>query len=178
MAWMSALGCIAAVQRRRHCCMRRRGHLSGFACMLLRREVFQKMGMFAEDYFMYAEDVELSYRAHLAGLANYYVGSATIIHHGGKSSSQQDINCWATTMRHRAMSHLFKKTKGRSYSVMYRMAIASIAVVRLMILGAASVFGNVLGRKKSLRPSTIKWLTTLRWAVTPEPRKYVEGSSA
>src|SRR4051794_34335248 len=83
------------------------------ACMLLSRTVFETIGMFSEDYFMYAEDVELCYKAHLANLTNNYVGSALVIHHGGKSSSQQDESCWATTMRYRAMSHLFRKTRGR-----------------------------------------------------------------
>jgi len=148
------------------------------ACMLLNRVVFQDIGMFGEDYFMYCEDVELCYRSHLAGFINYYIGSVTIIHHGGKSSSQQDVSCWATTMRYRAMSHLLRKTRGRFYGVIYRLAMAGTAMGRLLMLGIAFVFGNVLGHEKSLRPSIAKWLTILRWAVVPERHDYVEGVSA
>ncbi len=57
------------------------------ACMMMRREVFERIGFFSEEYFMYAEDLDLCRKAVHAGYHNYYIGDATIIHHGGKSSS-------------------------------------------------------------------------------------------
>src|SRR5579872_7241306 len=40
------------------------------ACMLLRRQVFQQVGMFSEEYFMYAEDIDLNYKVKSAGFTN------------------------------------------------------------------------------------------------------------
>ena len=41
------------------------------ACMLLRRKVFEQVGMFSEDYFMYAEDLDLNFKLKAAGFTNY-----------------------------------------------------------------------------------------------------------
>lgn len=54
------------------------------ACMMIRRDVFEQVGMFSEEYFMYAEDLDLCRKVVRAGFNNYYVGAATIIHHGEK----------------------------------------------------------------------------------------------
>src|ERR1019366_1850950 len=57
------------------------------ACLMIKREVFERVGCFTEDYFMYAEDLDLCYKVHRAGFRNYYVKEASLIHYGGKSSS-------------------------------------------------------------------------------------------
>lgn len=135
------------------------------ACMLLRRSVFEQVGMFSEDYFMYAEDVELSYKVNREGFTNYYVGEASVIHHGGKSSSQQGPSYWATTMRYRAMRQLFRKTKGRLYGAAYRAAMGCAALMRLSLLAMAVPFGNRICDQQSLRVATGKWKVVLKWAI-------------
>jgi GT2 family glycosyltransferase len=57
------------------------------ACMLMKRSTFEQIGMFSEDYFMYGEDIDLCYKISKAGYRNYYIPSAAITHHGGKSSA-------------------------------------------------------------------------------------------
>lgn len=59
--------------------------LSG-AFMLLKRDVYLKNNGFDEDYFMYGEDVDLSYKLTSKGYNNYYYGAATIIHYKGEST--------------------------------------------------------------------------------------------
>ena len=56
------------------------------AFMFLKREVFNLVNGFDEDYFMYGEDIDLSYRVLKSGYQNYYVGDATIIHFKGEST--------------------------------------------------------------------------------------------
>lgn len=135
------------------------------ACMLLRRSVFEQVGMFSEDYFMYAEDVELSYKVNRDGFTNYYVGDASVIHHGGKSSSQQGVSYWATTMRYRAMRQLFRKTRGRLYGAAYRAAMGFAALVRLSLLALAVPFGSRICDRQTLRFATGKWKVVLMWAI-------------
>ncbi|MFT3826211.1 MAG: glycosyltransferase family 2 protein [Chitinophagaceae bacterium] len=59
--------------------------LSG-AFMLVKKEVLDKTGGFDEQFFMYAEDIDLSYRIQQAGYHNYYFADCTIIHFKGEST--------------------------------------------------------------------------------------------
>ena len=60
--------------------------LSG-AFMMIRKNVLEKVDGFDEDFFMYGEDIDLSYRITNAGYKNYYLGSITITHLKGGSTS-------------------------------------------------------------------------------------------
>lgn len=134
------------------------------ACMLLKREVFQEVGMFTEDYFMYAEDIDLNYKVKQAGFRNYYVGAASIVHHGGRSS-RQEPGQWATAMKYRAMGKLFRKTKGELYGLLYRATMGCSAVGRLLVLALAYPLANVLWNKRSLQAAWRKWRVIFRWSV-------------
>lgn len=59
--------------------------LSG-AFLWVRKEVLDKTGGFDERFFMYAEDIDLSYRIQQAGYRNYYLPSPVIIHFKGEST--------------------------------------------------------------------------------------------
>jgi N-acetylglucosaminyl-diphospho-decaprenol L-rhamnosyltransferase len=59
--------------------------LSG-AFLFAGREVLDKTGGFDERFFMYAEDIDLSYRIGQAGYTNYYVADTTILHFKGEST--------------------------------------------------------------------------------------------
>ncbi|HNS46026.1 MAG TPA: glycosyltransferase [Bacteroidales bacterium] len=65
--------------------------LSG-ACMLLRREVLDRIGLLDETFFMYGEDIDLSYRITKAGYRNYYYPKARIIHYKGESTKKSSVN--------------------------------------------------------------------------------------
>lgn len=56
------------------------------AFMLLRKSVYQEVGGFDEAYFMYGEDIDLSYTLVLNGFTNYYYGKSTVIHYKGEST--------------------------------------------------------------------------------------------
>jgi len=62
------------------------------AFMLLRRETLDKVGLLDEDYFMYGEDIDLSYRITQGGYKNYYFPQTTIIHYKGESTKKGSIN--------------------------------------------------------------------------------------
>lgn len=65
--------------------------LSG-AFMLLRKEALDQVGLLDEDYFMYGEDIDLSYRIQKAGYKNYYFPNAPIIHFKGESTKKGSLN--------------------------------------------------------------------------------------
>ena len=56
------------------------------AFMLMKRSLYNSLKGFDEDYFMYGEDIDLSYRVLQQGLDNFYFGSATVIHFKGEST--------------------------------------------------------------------------------------------
>jgi N-acetylglucosaminyl-diphospho-decaprenol L-rhamnosyltransferase len=131
------------------------------ACMVLRKSVFEHVGGFSEEYFMYAEDLDLCYRVAEAGLRNYYCDDATVIHYGGGSSARQSVSHWATRMSFRAMVLYFRKTRGAVYSLAYRGVMSAAAICRLAVLGIARlVIWRDPGRT-SLRWSWSKWITIL-----------------
>jgi N-acetylglucosaminyl-diphospho-decaprenol L-rhamnosyltransferase len=58
------------------------------AYMMLNREAIENTNGFDETFFMYGEDIDLSYRITKAGLKNYYLGEFTIIHFKGESTQK------------------------------------------------------------------------------------------
>jgi len=134
------------------------------ACMLLRRKVFEQVGCYSEDYFMYAEDIDLNYKIAKLGYKNYYVGETAIVHHGGRSSAKQRVSHWATIMKYKAMVLYFRKTRGSAYEWLYRAAIATVAAFRIFLLTVMLPFGNILWDKESLIFSFHKWKAVLKWA--------------
>lgn len=60
------------------------------AFMLLKRSVYKEVGGFDEDYFMYGEDIDLSYKISQAGYKNQYFGSTTVLHYKGESTKKDE----------------------------------------------------------------------------------------
>jgi O-antigen biosynthesis protein len=72
------------------------------AFMFIRHEALSKSGPFDEDFFMYGEDIDLSYRLMQTGYKNYYLPEAQIIHYKGQSTSRSgysDIRYFYKAMR-------------------------------------------------------------------------------
>lgn len=78
------------------------GHTLG-ATMMLKREVILQTGMFDEQFFMYCEEVDWSWRIHKAGWRILCVPQAHVTHLGGQSSGQvrprSVINLWDSRLR-------------------------------------------------------------------------------
>jgi GT2 family glycosyltransferase len=62
------------------------------AFMLMRKETLNKVGLLDETFFMYGEDIDLSYRITLGGYKNYYFPETTIIHYKGESTKKGSLN--------------------------------------------------------------------------------------
>ncbi len=60
--------------------------------MLMRKSVLDKVGLLDETFFMYGEDIDLSYRIQLGGFKNYYFPETTIIHYKGESTKKGSLN--------------------------------------------------------------------------------------
>jgi GT2 family glycosyltransferase len=62
------------------------------AFMLLRKTTLDKVGLLDETFFMYGEDIDLSYRIILGGYKNYYFPETRIIHYKGESTKKSSVN--------------------------------------------------------------------------------------
>jgi len=58
------------------------------AFMFMRRSLYNEVGGFDKAFFMYGEDIDLSYSIEKSGYKNYYLGSAYVLHYKGESTQQ------------------------------------------------------------------------------------------
>ncbi|CAA7386113.1 glycosyltransferase family 2 protein [Chryseobacterium fistulae] len=61
------------------------------AFLLVKQEVYKKVGGLDESYFMYGEDIDLCYTLLREGYTNYYYGKSSILHHKGESTVKDKI---------------------------------------------------------------------------------------
>lgn len=107
--------------------------LSG-AFMLLRKEALDRAGLLDEDFFMYGEDIDLSYRLEKAGYRNYYYPEARIIHYKGESTKKSSINyvmVFYKAMVIFAGKH-FSRKNARTFSLLINMAIYLRAMIAIL----------------------------------------------
>lgn len=100
------------------------------AYMMISREVIEKIGLFDEDYFMYCEDTDLSYRMLLAGFHNYYLPSP-ILHYKGESTRKYSYSFFNTF--YKAILLFFRKHYNGHISI-----LRIIINVAICILGIGS----------------------------------------
>ncbi len=62
------------------------------AFMFIRKKVLDEIGLLDEKFFMYGEDIDLSYRIVTAGYKNYYFAETRIIHYKGESTKKGSLN--------------------------------------------------------------------------------------
>ena len=111
--------------------------LSG-AFMLMRKKTLDKIGLLDEAFFMYGEDIDLSYRIILGGYKNYYFPETKIIHYKGESTKKSSVNyvfVFYNAMIIFAKKH-FSEKNANTFSVLIKAAIylrASIALANRFV---------------------------------------------
>jgi GT2 family glycosyltransferase len=133
--------------------------LSG-AYMFMRKACLDKIGLLDETFFMYGEDIDLSYRVTLGGYKNYYFAGTKIIHYKGESTKKGSLNyvkVFYNAMIIFANKH-FSKGGASFYTLIIRFAIylrAFLAVgsriakrIAFPALEALLVFGATIGIKE------------------------------
>ncbi len=124
------------------------------AFMFIRHEALDRAGMLDEAFFMYGEDIDLSYRITKAGYKNLYFSETTIIHYKGESTKKGSLNyvrIFYQAMIIFANKH-FSQRMARSYSLLINLAIyfrAGLSVMKRFarklyrpLLDAGLIFGG------------------------------------
>jgi GT2 family glycosyltransferase len=110
------------------------------AFMFMRHTVLKITGGFDESYFMYGEDIDLSYSITKAGYKNYYLPDPPIIHFKGESTKKMEIS---TTLHfYRSMIIFAKKYFGKSSGWLLILLIRAAVSIR----GAISLIYKVIER--------------------------------
>lgn len=125
------------------------------AFMLLRKSVLDEIGLLDEDFFMYGEDIDLSYRVIKAGYNNYYFPETRIIHYKGESTKKSSVNyvlVFYNAMVIFAKKHFTNKNANAFASlikvaVYFRAALAILSRVfnrlSLPFIDGAALYGGV-----------------------------------
>lgn len=120
------------------------------AYMFLRREALNKSGLLDESFFMYGEDIDLSYRITLTGYENYYVPSS-IIHYKGESTKKESFKYVYTF--YDAMVIFFKKHFPH-YSLVFSLSVKVVIYLRALV----AVLRRMMSRFMKKKPFEYRFL--------------------
>lgn len=138
--------------------------LSG-ASLMISRQVFERVGMFSSDYFMYSEDMDLCLKAARVGYKAYYVPSANVVHYGGGSSSQSPTNSFSAVMRLESQWRFFRKMHSPRYAAAYRAAMFLASMLRIMALAIILPVQGTKPANGRVIYSLRKWSARLQWTI-------------
>ena len=109
--------------------------------MFCRKTVIDEVGSFDEEYFMYGEDIDLSYKIKQAGFSNVYFPETTVIHYKGESTKKGSLNY--VKMFYQAMIIFAKKHFNNSQKGLFVMLIQFAIYLRAMLAFVTRIFSLV-----------------------------------
>lgn len=116
----------------------------GSACLMIRRDVLDKVGLLDEQYFIYGDEADLQYRIEKAGWKVNYLPNVTTIHFGGRSMDR-----WKRRkMVYRGKMLFFKKNYGQLRSVIFRIMLGILSLIKLLVWGLAYIFPSFRERSR------------------------------
>ncbi|HWA29267.1 MAG TPA: glycosyltransferase family 2 protein [Lacunisphaera sp.] len=144
------------------------------ACVLLHRERFEAVGGFTDSYFMYGEDLDLSYKLNRAGYTNYHIPSARLVHFGGGSSKQAASN-FSTVMMRESVHRFMRSNRGAFSALAYRVTTGASALARLVLIFPLMLFGDRIVRHGT--GSLRKWKAVFKWSIGRPAQAAARSSS-
>ena len=111
------------------------------AFMMMPKKVLDEIGNFDELFFMYGEDVDLSYRIQKAGYKNYYFAESTIIHFKGESTKRGSLNY--VRLFYKAMSLFVNKHYSGSKAGVFTFLIQTAIIIRAFFSALGKLLKNL-----------------------------------
>jgi N-acetylglucosaminyl-diphospho-decaprenol L-rhamnosyltransferase len=115
------------------------------ACLLLRRQALDTVGLLDTRYFMYTEEADLCYRLQQAGWVLHWVPAARVMHHSGASTRQVEASMYVQL--YRSKLQFFRKAGGKRQARLFRLLVACAYLPRLLLAGAAAPFSKSLAQR-------------------------------
>lgn len=102
------------------------------ACLAIRRNTLGHIGLLDEAYFMYAEDMELCYRARQAGYQVVYQPRARVQHFMGQSMKKQTSK-YVLKAPLMGMDSYYQRCYGRKHLLLFRTIVSAGMLLRLLM---------------------------------------------
>lgn len=120
------------------------------ACLMVRREALDQVGLLDEEYFLFLEETDWCYRMKRAGWKVYHVPQAEVYHFQGKSAEAERKR--AKVEYYRSRYHFFKKNKGNLQWFILLVGLLIKLGFELLSMTVASVvtFFAIKGWRKNL----------------------------
>ena len=115
------------------------------ACLMVKRECFERVGGFTESYFMYGEDLDLCFKIHRSGAGIYYVPQTSLIHFGSGSTARAASD-FSTFMMRESVFRFMRFNRGLLFAEAYRVSTLLMAFLRLLLIGPLLLFGDRIVR--------------------------------
>jgi GT2 family glycosyltransferase len=107
------------------------------ACMMVRREALDQVGLLDEGYFLFLEETDWCYRMKKAGWKIYHVPQAEVYHFQGRSA--ETVKKRAKVEFYRSRYHFFKKNRGHFQWIILLMGLMIRLGFQLLAMGVVSL---------------------------------------
>lgn len=136
------------------------------ACMVVRRDALEQVGLLDEDYFIFLEETDWCYRMKRAGWKIYHIPQAQVFHFQGKSA--ETVKKRARVEFYRSRYHLFKKNRGHLQWFLLLIGLMIRLGVELIFITAACLFTFFILKKWRQRLSVFSYLMGWHLRLCPE----------
>lgn len=128
------------------------------ACLLLRREALEGVGLLDEGYFFFGEEMDLCYRLRQRGWTIVFLAAGDVVHLGGQSASQ--VPAARLVWHYRGLQRFYRLHRSTGQQAALRLVIAATALARIAWLLAR------YGRSGEVRPIVSSYAQVLKRAIT------------
>jgi hypothetical protein len=136
------------------------------ACMMVRRDALDQVGLLDEDYFLFLEETDWCYRMKRAGWKIYHVPQAQVYHFQGKSAEAMKKR--ARIEFYRSRYHFFKKNRGHLQWFLLLIGLMIRLGIELIFITAACLFTFFKVKKWRQKLSIFAYLMGWHLRLCPE----------
>ncbi len=112
------------------------------ACLMLRWEVLDRVGLMDTRYFMYTEEMDLCYRLRRAGWGLYWVPEAQVVHYGEGSTRQVAETMYVQL--YRSKMQFYRKTGGEAWARLFKALLVLAYLPRFLVTVTGAPFAPAM----------------------------------